>query len=184
MKKLVFFVCTALFAVGCNDKTSSTETTTSDTTKVAETKTEKLDYPYTLNKPYQDWQPGDQKHAVNVMKSLKAWETNNIAEAVSYFGDNVDLRFDNFHKTVPHDSLANFLVMGRAEYTSVTIEMGDWESVISKDGKEEWVTLWYKQKFTDKSGKSDSLSVVNDAKIVNGKVVVLDEKVQHYEAKK
>ena len=173
MKKLLFFVCMALFAFGCNDKSVSTDA-----------KTGKLDYPYSLDRPYKDWQPGDQKHAVIVMKSLKAWETNNIAEAVTYFGDNVELKFDNFQKTLPHDSLANFLAMGRVEYASVTIEMGDWISVISKDGKEEWVTLWYKQKFTDKSGKSDSLSVVNDAKIVNGKVVVLDEKVQHYEAKK
>jgi len=173
MKKLLIFGCTVLFAFGCNDKSGSSDA-----------KTGKMDYPYSMDRPYQDWQPGDQKHVVNVMKGLKAWETNNMAEAVTYFGDNVELRFDNYLKTLPHDSLANFLAMGRVEYASVTIEMGDWISVISKNGKEEWVTLWYKQKFTDKTGKSDSLAVVNDAKIVKGKIVVLDEKVQHYPATK
>jgi hypothetical protein len=57
--------------------------------------------------------------------------------------------------------------------------MDDWESVISSDKKSEWVTLWYKQTVTDKKGHIDSMSVVDDAKIVNGKIVVLDEKIQH-----
>ncbi len=34
--------------------------------------------------------------------------------------------------------------------------MEDWESVISKDKKEEWVTLWYSQKWEDMKGKTDS----------------------------
>ncbi|MEI9958032.1 MAG: hypothetical protein WDM90_17405 [Ferruginibacter sp.] len=57
--------------------------------------------------------------------------------------------------------------------------MQDWESVISADKKEEWVTLWYKEYTTDKKGVVDSLGITNDAKIVNGKVVILDEKIQH-----
>ena len=57
--------------------------------------------------------------------------------------------------------------------------MSDWESVIAADKSEEWVTLWYKQYQTDKKGVTDSLGVVDDCKIVNGKIVVLDEKIQH-----
>jgi hypothetical protein len=67
---------------------------------------------------------------------------------------------------------------------NVTVYMQDWESVISKDKQDEWVTLWYKQVWTDKKGKMDSMEVVNDAKIVNGKIVVLDEAIRHYPAKK
>ena len=63
---------------------------------------------------------------------------------------------------------------------SVKIVMGDYESVISKDKKDEWVTLWYKQIVTDKKGKVDSMSVVNDAKIENGKITVLDEKTRKF----
>ncbi len=184
MKKLLFFACMALFAVGCNDKSSTTDATSSDSTKKADVQTTELEYPYKLDKPYRDWQPGDQQHAVNVMKALKAWETNNIAECVTYFGDSVDLQFDHFRAVLAHDSLASFFSAGRNDYTSMTIKMDDWESVIAKDKKDQWVTLWYKQIFTDKKGKTDSLGVVNDAKIVNGKIVVLDEKIQHYPAKK
>jgi len=184
MKKLLFIVCTALFAFGCNDKGSSTDANSSDTTKVAETKAEKLNYPYTLDHPYKDWQPGDQKHAVTAMSALKGFETGDIAASMTGFGDSVEVKFDGFRQKFSHDSLASFFTAERAKYSSISVEMGDWESVISKDGKEEWVTMWYKQKQTDKKGKTDSLAVINDCKIVNGKIVELDEKIQHYPAKK
>jgi hypothetical protein len=141
---------------------------------------EKLDYPYTLPNPYKNWQTGNQKNAVTVLKFIKAWETKNLDECLSYFGDTVDLSLDYFHKVLPHDSLANLLKGSWEDYASMTITMQDWESVISEDKKDEWVTLWYKQKWVDKKGKADSTNMVNDAKIVNGKIVVFDEKVQHY----
>ena len=62
--------------------------------------------------------------------------------------------------------------------------MQDWVSVISKDKEHEWVTLWYKQINTMKDGTVDSLSVIDDLKIKNGKVVILDEKVQKFPAPK
>jgi len=184
MKKLLFILCTTIFAVGCNDKSGSTDAKSSDTTKVAETKMEKIDYPYTLDRPYQDWQPGDQKHAVTVMSALKGFENGDIAASMKGFGDSINIRFDGFRQKFSHDSLATFFTGARAQYASLKIDMGDWESVISKDGKEEWVTLWYKQNMTDKKGKADSLAVINDFKIVNGKIVELDEKIQHFPAAK
>lgn len=186
MKRTLLFAFVALFTFGCNSGENKTDSKTADSTGTAPATSSdtKYDYPYTLDKPYQDWQPGDQQHAVNVMKGLKAWENNNIAECVTYFGDSVDLRFDNFHAVLPHDSLANFFSAGRNMYASVTIKMDDWESVISRDKKDQWVTLWYKQIVTDKKGKTETLGVTNDAKIVNGKIVVLDEKIQHFPAKK
>jgi hypothetical protein len=184
--KNLFLLALLFFAFSCNNKSENSETTTSDSTKMADEKmsTANLDYPYTTTTPHSDWQPGDPQHAVNVMKALKAYETNNIPECVSYFGDSVDLWFDYYHQKLPHDSLTGFFSKGRNESSTVSIRMEDWESVISKDKKSEWVTLWYVQSWTDKKGKTDSLSVVNDAKIVNGKIVVLDEAVRHFPAKK
>ena len=63
---------------------------------------------------------------------------------------------------------------------SVKIKMDDWEPVISKDKKDQWVTVWYTQIMKDKKGKIDSLSVIDDAKIINGKIAILDEKVRHF----
>ena len=77
-----------------------------------------------------------------------------------------------------------FFTSMRNDYKNVTVKMNDWESVISKDKKIEYVTMWYKQITTDKNGKTDSIAVVDDCRIVNGKIVELDEKIQHYAVKK
>ena len=181
MKKLLFFLCTVCFAVACNNKDGNSSSSGSDSTKMSSTK---LDYPYKIDSAYKDWQPGDQQHAVNVMKSLKAWQDNNIAECVSYMGDSLDIQFDNYRKKLPHDNLTHEFTNFRNAYTKVDIKMEDWESVISKDGKDEWVTMWYKQITTDLKGKIDSVEVINDAKMLKGKIIVLDEYIRHLPAKK
>jgi hypothetical protein len=184
MRKLFFFAMLGVFLISCNDKAAESTSTSSDATSSKATSSADITYPYTLDEPYRDWQPGDQQHAVTVMKSLKAFETGDIEGAVSAFGDSAELRFDYFSQKMSKDSLRAFFTRERANYANMTIKMSDWESVISKDKKTEYVTLWYKQIWTDTKGKTDSMSVIDDAKIVNGKIVELDEKIQHFPAKK
>lgn len=179
MKRLIFFTCIAFFAISCNNEADKTDT------KAAEpSETVKYDYPYTLDEPYKNWQPGDQQHVVTVLKSLKAWETGDMEACILAFGDSIDIRFDGFHQKFSKDSLKTFFTNYRNGLSSVNIKMSDWESVISSDKKDQWVTLWYKEITTDKTGKTDSLAIVDDAKIVDGKIVVLDQKIQHYPSKK
>ena len=178
MKKLMLIACTAILSFGCNDKSGASSG--SDSTKMAETKSGDLVYPYALPKGYRDWQPGDQKHVVTVMNSLKAFENGDMKACFAEFGDSVEVLLDGYHQKLSHDSLTKFFTQQRAEYKTLKIEMQDWESVIAKDKKDEWVTLWYKEVWTDKNGKADSLGVTDDAKMVNGKIVVLDEKIQHF----
>jgi hypothetical protein len=118
------------------------------------------------------------------MKALKAFENGDMDGTVAGFADSVEVSFDYFKEKMSNDSLKKFFANQRANYSSLTIKMGDWESVISKDKKTEYVTMWYKQIWTDKAGKTDSLSVIDDCKIVNGKIAELDEKTQHFPAKK
>lgn len=185
MKQALIIAFTVFFAFGCNDKTTTTDANATDsTTNSASNSTAKFDYPYALEKPYKDWQPGDQQHAVNVMKSLKAYENGDIESCVTAFGDSVDLRFDGYHEKLSHDSLKQMFTRSRNDLASVKVVMGDWESVISKDKADEYVTLWYKEITTDKKGKTDSLAIIDDLKIVNGKIVELDQKIQHFPASK
>jgi hypothetical protein len=142
-----------------------------------------MDYPYTVKNP-DTWEPGDKKHTLNVLKSLKAFETGNIDEAVSYFGDSVRLRFDELDEKVSKDTLKAMFTRWRGMSKSIKIDMGDWESVKSKAKNEEWVSLWYKQVNEDMSGKKDSLSVMDDLRIENGKIVELDEKTRKFPKKK
>jgi hypothetical protein len=182
MKRLLLIACTATVLFGCNDKSGSS-TTGTDSTKKTDTKTGDLVYPYKLDKPYQDWQPGDQKHAVTVMTALKAFENNDMATCMKGFGDSVEVFLDGYRNKLSNDSLSKVFAQQRGQYKSLTIKMQDWESVIGKD-KDEWVTLWYKESWVDMKGKADSLAIINDAKMVGGKVVILDEKIQHYPAAK
>ena len=179
MKKLLLIACVAILSFGCNDKSGSS-TSGSDSSKMAETKSGDLVYPYTLDHPYRDWQSGDQKHAVTLMTSLKAFENGDMKTCFTAFGDSVEVLLDGYHEKLSHDSLTKFFTQQRAEYKTLKIKMQDWESVIAKDKKDEWVTIWYKEVWTDKNGKADSLGVIDDAKMVNGKIVVLDEKIQHF----
>ncbi|MCF6406980.1 hypothetical protein L3C95_29035 [Chitinophaga filiformis] len=185
MKPFLSLSCLILLVTACNNPERKTETMGTDSTKAAtESSSDEMNYPYTLDKPYKNWKPGDKKHTLTVLKMLKAWETKNAAECASYFGDSVDLAVDYFHKVIPHDSLISMLEDSWKDYPNVRLKMDDWESVISDDKKHEWVTVWYKQTWTDSKGKTDSLAVVNDAKIVNGKIVVFDEKIRHFPSAK
>jgi hypothetical protein len=142
------------------------------------------DYPYTLEETYKDWQAGNQENAILVLKMVKAWETKNVVECASYFADTVMMNMDFFSGKMPNDSIRAFVESGYANNESIKVEMKDWESVVSADGKDEWVTLWYTQTLVDKDGKSETMNVVNDAKIENGKIAVFDEYLQHLPMKK
>jgi len=107
-----------------------------------------------------------------------------VEECISYFGDTVEMAFDHYRAILPHDSLTSFVQYSLSDVASVNIEIGDWESVVSADGKEEWVTLWYKQVWTDTKGVTDSMNAINDAKFENAKIVAFHEYVQHYPAAK
>jgi hypothetical protein len=180
MKKILLISSLAIFALACNNNDAK-DAKTGDTTKMAEVKSDVKtmpDMPFPLDHPYDNWQTGDPQNAVTVMKSLKAFQDGDINGAIEAFGDSVRIGFDNFQAKLSKDSLKASFTKWRAMSASVNIKMDDWESVISSDKKSEWVTLWYKEIHTDKKGNVDSMGVVDDCKIVNGKVVVLDEKTQ------
>jgi len=183
MKRMLFIASIALFFAACNSSASKTEETakTETTAPPAET----IDYAYLpANHPPDNWDRGDQKNIAMVLKSLKAWENGNVEESASYFADSVELGFDGFEKKVSHDTLLAMIKDLRKNISSVSIRMQDYESVISKDKKEEWVSLWYKEITTDNKGKTDSVFYMDDLKISNGKITVLDQKSRRYSTAK
>lgn len=147
--------------------------------KMTETSTVKLDYPYTVDK-IPDWQTGDPENALKALKALKAYEMGNMEESANYFGDSVRFLADKFESHLSNDSLKAMFLKDKTAGNSVTIKMEDWESVKSKDGTDQWVSMWYKEIMTDKAGKIDSVEVMDDAKFENGKITILDEKTRHY----
>jgi hypothetical protein len=147
MKKLLMIACASLFVIGCNSKTESTESTatTGDTTKI--------DYAYLPeNHAPDNWIPGSQQNLAFVLKSLKAFETGDIEGSLAAFADSVHWSFDGFDQKISKDSMRAMMTGLWKTLSSVKITMADYETVTSKDNKEEWVTLWYKQVMTDKAG--------------------------------
>ena len=174
MKQMILFVSALLLAAACNNQ-APVETKAPEKAAI-----NMADYPYTLDQTYKDWQAGDQKNAIMVLNMVKAWENKNAAECATYFADNVEMNMDYHMETVPRDSIIAMLESSYEKMAGINVDMQDWESVISADCKDEWVTLWYKQVITYTDGKVDSMNVVNDAKIVNGKIAVFSEYVQHF----
>lgn len=76
---------------------------------------------------------------------------------------------------MPRDSVKAILGGWWNGYKTARIVMRDWESVISKDKSEEWVTLWYTEHWETKAGVKDSAAFVNDMRLKNGKIISLNE---------
>ncbi len=161
-------VCLALFS--CNEATTTTPAADS---AAAET----VQYVYTIDHP-DSWEWGSKKNTETALNALKAFETGDIAGGMKYWGDSIRLQFDNFNEKMSNDSVKAMFTQNRANYTSLEIKMQDFESVISKNKEEEWVTLWYKQIGADSKGNVDSMACVDDLKFINGKIVLLDEKTR------
>ena len=186
MKKIFFYASVVLIAASCNNQKKEGEVTYTDSTVKAINEPAKPapEYVYTLDHPYGDWQPGDANNTAIALNALKGFATNNIAASLTNFGDSVHIRMDNFDEKVSHDSLSTLLTTWRNNYSTIDIHMEDYLSVISKDKKDEWVTMWYKQINTDKKGKVDSVYCVDDIKLMNGKIIGLEEAVRKYAVKK
>lgn len=166
MKKMTLLLV-ALMLSSCTKKAETTKNETAEATA-------KMDYPFTIKKP-DNWEVGSSDNTMIALKALKSYEDGNLDETIKYFGDSVELKFDGIDKKVSNDSLKAFLAEGRSNYKTIKERVEDWESVISKDKTEEWVTIWYTNITENKAGVKDSTATVNDIKLKNGKIIRLDE---------
>ena len=183
MKHVFLVLCLAAILFACN---SSDNKTATDETKMGDTKVaamSAMDMPYQV-KDWGDWQPGNMENAKTAMQCLKDFCEGNTEACIKSFGDSAELRFDDLIGKFSNDSLKKMFTNMRGTYKSMDVSMDDFESVKSKDGKQEWVTMWYKQKWQDQKGMWDSAVYTDDMKFENGKIVVLDEKTRHYPKKK
>ena len=181
--KQKFLLLLAIGAIAaCN---SSDKKTASNEAQVKSAATEepKMDYAYTIEHP-DYWEIGSRENTKTVLQSLKDFETGNVDASLTAFADSVELRFSDMQGKFSKDSLRAMFTKDRSMLKDFKIDMDDFESVKSKDGKEEWVSLWYKQKWQDQKGVWDSLVVMDDMKMVNGKIAVLDEKSRRFAKKK
>lgn len=173
MKKLILFFLTGIAFSSCSNQGTASKEEVKDSTSVKPA-VANINYPYTIDHP-DNWEIGSTDNTMVALSAVKAFENGNIAASMKYFGDSVHLKFDALDKKMPADSAEAMFTKFRNGMKSMTVKMEDWESVISKDKTEEWVTIWYNQKWEDTKGKKDSADFIDDLKIKGGKIVRIDE---------
>jgi hypothetical protein len=181
MKKTILFVSIAAFLFACNSSDTKTAEHTGSETKVASMSTNELAYPV---KDWGNWQPGSIENLKTALQALKDFETGNVDACVNAFADSVKLSFDDMEGTFSKDSVLKMFGTDRKNLKVLEITMDDYETVKSKDGKQEYVSMWYKQKWQDQKGKWDSVICMDDMKFVNGKIASIDEKRRKFAKKK
>jgi len=169
MKQLLLLLFISIMLFSCKSK-SDTDQSKADTSA-------KLDYPfkpkYSIN-----WQKGDEKNALMVLNCLKKYVDGDIKGCVENFADTSEFLADQFYFKGSKDSLVKMLTGMRSAATSVTKEFESWMTTYYPDKKDTWVTLWYIEKWTDKTGKKDSLYYTDDVLIKDGKIKLYDEKMR------
>lgn len=168
---LLLFIGGALFS-SCNNAGKADADSTKDSSSTTTTNNNKMNYPYTIEHP-DNWEIGSQQNTMNALKALKAWESKNLNESMTYFADSIEVGFDGIDKKVSNDTLRAWIT-APPTVTNQSIKMQDWESVISKDKKTEYVSLWYRE-FTETAKGLDSIDVMNDLKIKDGKIIGLSQ---------
>jgi hypothetical protein len=148
---------------------------TESTTSAGNIKKDSIIYPFTPRYSI-NWQPGDEKNALMVLNCLKNYVAGDLRATLKDFSDTTEFVADNFHFRGPKDSLAILLGQTRSEMVRLSKDFDSWMTTYYPDKNDTWVTLWYKETWTDKKGKTDSLFYTDDVLIKNGKIVLYDEK--------
>ncbi|RYZ98281.1 MAG: hypothetical protein EOP47_19705 [Sphingobacteriaceae bacterium] len=148
-------------------------------------KTTEADNIDTLNFPFKcnygtNWVKGDDKNALIVLNCLKKYVDGDVKGAMENFADTAIFASDDFYFKGSRDSLETIMAKGRAELVTVTKEFETWLTAYYPEKDDTWVTLWYTEKWTDKTGKKDSLNYIDDVLVKNGKIVKYQENVRRY----
>ena len=177
MKTLTLLFISTVFFMACNNPSKSEEAKApGEISKRSEGK--KLDLPYTLES-IPDWEKGDDNNVPVAMNFLKSYEVKDFITMKNYLADTVEFTYDNGNFKGSKDQVVKFLKNWRENRKEVKIEMNDYESVLSKSKNQEYVSLWYKEKITDNTGKPDSAFVMDDYQMKGGKILKVDTKFRH-----
>jgi hypothetical protein len=174
MKQSSLLLILSIVLFSCNNGTNQDAAKTDSTAKK-----EPLTYPFTA-KYSLNWQPGDEKNAVLVLTSFKKYQDGDVKGAFDYFADSIEFVADKFHFAGKKDSLIAMMIPMRADVASISIQPDAWITTYYPDKNDTWVTLWSNQTWTDKKGKTDSVYLVDDVLVKDGKIVMVDEKQRMY----
>ncbi len=171
MKKLFTICIIAIALSACNSGNKPAATTVAADTTV---------YPYKATYSSAFTCSDNTKNAVAVLQSYKDWEDNKLSNGTAYLADTIYLNTWTGDKALlTRDSAINLWQKYRDSLSSSKIEVVAWDNLHSTDKNEDWVSVWYKQTDTYKTGKVDSAFYQDDNKIANGKINFISTKKQN-----
>ena len=163
MKKIIFcFLCTAMIFMACNNSEPKTTTSSGSTIKM----------------PYEPTYSADFNNNVSdslvllVLNSYKHWEAGDMKALRSTMGDSMVVDgSDGFKFRGLSDSLMLRWQGTRDSMASVVITMDAWSKNHSLKDSLDYVTVWYKEIDTYKSGRVDSANYADVNGLMKGKII-------------
>ncbi|HTD39085.1 MAG TPA: hypothetical protein VK671_00595 [Mucilaginibacter sp.] len=112
-----------------------------------------------------------------VLQSYKDWEDNNLKNAPAYLADTVTMDFSSGrHLMATRDGIVKDWQNFRDSLTSVKLDILAVINLHSTDKNSDWVSVWYKETDTYKTGKVDSAFYQDDNRMVKGKMAYISSK--------
>jgi len=163
MKKLCLFIWAVLLLHACQTPPAkNTAINLKDT----------VNYAYQIKQSNQ-WLINNNRHNVFiVMNVLKAYEHGDTASLNKYLADSITIYYDGgIYKGARHEFM--YAIKERVKFLKgLKIKLKDWESVISRDRQQERVNTWYTLYYKTTEGKADSVDVLDEARLKDGKITV------------
>ena len=174
MKQLLPAILLSIVIFSCNTP-AKTDDVKTDSTAAKQA----LVYPF-VPKYGINWQPGNEKNAVIALTAFKKYLDGDVKGCFDNFADSIEFIADKFYYKGKKDSLMAMMIPMRAALASASADVDTWETVYYPDQKDTWVTVWSKERWTDKKGKSDSVILVDDILMKDGKIAAIDEKQRQF----
>jgi len=171
MKKLAFLFIPLLFA-------ACTGSTGNETATTAKSSTSSLTMPYTANYS-NNYVLGSDSNSLAVLNSYKAWQDGDMAALKKTFGDSVTFDFASGY--IFKGTVDSFMAMSskiRDSLSSVDLKVDVWLPTHFNDKNDDWVSVWYKETDTYKTGRVDSAYYEDDNLLKNGRIVYVDSKMR------
>ncbi len=171
MKKLISVFLIPVVIAACNSNTGNAPA-------IAKSAGPALTMPFTPTYST-DFVLGSDSNSLAVLNSYKAWEDGNMDALKNTFADTALFLFPNgYIFRGSNDSLMKMASKMRDSLSKVELKFSVWLPTHFNDKNADWVSVWYTEIDTYKTGKVDSAYFQDDNELKDGKIVYVDSKMR------
>jgi ketosteroid isomerase-like protein len=168
MKKIPLLFLVPVFLISCTSSSSDSTASAAKDSVAAVV----VNLPYTASYS-SNFVPGKPADVLTTLNNYKAWETADMAAFRATLADSSTLILPSGRViTGKSDSLVKGAKQFRDSLSKVELDVVAWTSIHSVDKNEDWVSVWYKETDTYKTGKVDSANYQDDNRLQDGKIVL------------